>query len=175
MRWVSVGRFLPVLGRPTLGSCIRVHEKAGQCQEWYFIQVLALPERPPLPPSPFLNERCSVGPKLMQRLVAQQKARSTTPDLGGERGRPLDCRNLPCTTPMNAGRRATVRGPAARVLRSGATKLPDESFNITVAMALAVLYELSHILTSQTPQHPGRGDYGSLSIQVPIPAPSVPS
>jgi hypothetical protein len=43
---------------------------------------------------------------------------------------------------MNAGRRATVRGPAARVLLSGATKLPDESFNITVAMVLAVLYEL---------------------------------
>jgi hypothetical protein len=44
---------------------------------------------------------------------------------------------------MNAGRRATVRGPAARVLLFGATKPPDEAFNITVAMVLAVLYELS--------------------------------
>jgi hypothetical protein len=43
---------------------------------------------------------------------------------------------------MNAGRRATVRGPAARVPLSAATKLPDESFNITVAMVLAGLYEL---------------------------------
>jgi hypothetical protein len=63
----------------------------------------------------------------MKRLVASRRPGSKTPDLGGERGRPLDCRNLPCTTPMNAGRWAAVRGPAARFLRSGATKLPDES------------------------------------------------
>jgi len=39
-----------------------------------------------------------------------------------------------------------VAGPQFRVRlrgsRYGATKLPDESFNITVAMVLAVLYEL---------------------------------
>src|ERR1019366_4417379 len=51
--------------------------------------------------------------------------------------------------------RGSVRRTAARVLLSGATKLLDESFNITVAMVLAVLYELYYILTSQTSARTG--------------------
>jgi hypothetical protein len=89
------------------------------------------------------------GPSSCSDWSPSRRPGSKTHDLGGERGCPLDCWNLPYTTPTNAGRRATVWGPAARVLRSGATKLPEESFQH---------YRGDGACSSLR-------DYGSLSIQ----------